>query len=128
LLQSEADGANTGPCLATIPAQIVDRRATLRYEDIPFTVVWPTPVAVGRDVTEPTLPARSLDLRHAFAVCQLPSWSLQGADVQKLVFHLSVCLRHAHLADTQAHLSLTPDLLREMNVLLGWHPEKGGQP
>jgi integrase/recombinase XerD len=55
------------------------------------------------------------DLRHTFAVHRLTSWYRQGADVQKLLPVLSVYLGHAHLASTQAYLSLTPELLQEVN-------------
>jgi integrase/recombinase XerD len=53
------------------------------------------------------------DLRHTFAVHRLTSWYQQGADVQRLVYQLSVYLGHAHLQDTQVYLSMTPELLRE---------------
>jgi site-specific recombinase XerD len=52
-------------------------------------------------------------LRHAFAVYRLTSWYQQGADVQRLLHHLSVYLGHAHLRYTQVYLSMTPELLRE---------------
>ena len=68
------------------------------------------------------------DLRHTFAVHRLTSWYQQGADVQNLVFQLSVYLGHAHLADTQVYLSMTPDLLREANALFEYYAERGGQP
>jgi integrase/recombinase XerD len=55
------------------------------------------------------------DLRHTFAVHRLTSWYRQGADVQKLLPQLSVYLGHAHLASTQAYLSMTPELLQEAN-------------
>jgi integrase/recombinase XerD len=55
------------------------------------------------------------DLRHTFAVHRVLSWYRQGADVQKLLPHLSVYLGHAHLAATQAYLSMTPELLAEAN-------------
>jgi site-specific recombinase XerD len=53
------------------------------------------------------------DLRHTFAVHRLTEWYRQGADVQRLVYHLSVYLGHAHLADTQVYLTMTPELLRQ---------------
>lgn len=53
------------------------------------------------------------DLRHAFAVHRLTEWYRQGADVQRLVYHLSVYLGHAHLADTQVYLTMTPELLQQ---------------
>lgn len=53
------------------------------------------------------------DLRHAFAVHRLTAWYRQGADVQRLVHHLSVYLGHAHLVDTQVYLTMTPELLHQ---------------
>jgi integrase/recombinase XerD len=53
------------------------------------------------------------DLRHAFAVHRLTSWYQQGADVQRLLHHLSVYLGHVELRHTQVYLSMTPELLRE---------------
>jgi integrase len=67
------------------------------------------------------------DLRHTFAVHRLTSWYQQGADVQKLVYQLSVYLGHAHLADTQVYLSMTPDLLEKANARFERYAVKGGQ-
>jgi len=53
------------------------------------------------------------DLRHTFAVHRLTTWYCQGADVQRLVYHLSVYLGHARLTHTQAYLTLTPELLQQ---------------
>ena len=53
------------------------------------------------------------DFRHTFAVHRLTSWYQQGADVQRLLHHLSVYLGHVHLRHTQVYLSMTPELLRE---------------
>src|SRR5439155_15806723 len=53
------------------------------------------------------------DLRHTFAVHRLTAWYRQGADVQRLIYHLSVYLGHAHLTDTQVYLTMTPELLRQ---------------
>ncbi len=53
------------------------------------------------------------DLRHTFAVHRLTDWYRQGADVQRLVYHLSVYLGHARLAHTQVYLTLTPELLQQ---------------
>ena len=53
------------------------------------------------------------DLRHTFAVHRLTAWYRQGADVQRLVYHLSVYLGHAHLSDTQVYLTMTPELLQQ---------------
>jgi integrase/recombinase XerD len=56
---------------------------------------------------------RMHDLRHAAAVHRLIEWYRQGADVQRLVYHLSVYLGHTHLADTQVYLTMTPELLQQ---------------
>ncbi len=53
------------------------------------------------------------DLRHSFAVHRLLEWYRQGADVQRLVYHLSVYLGHARLAHTQVYLPMTPELLEQ---------------
>ncbi|MBV8462411.1 MAG: tyrosine-type recombinase/integrase [Acidimicrobiales bacterium] len=53
------------------------------------------------------------DLRHTFAVHRLTEWYRRGADVQRLLHHLSVYLGHAHLAATQVYLTMTPELLDE---------------
>ena len=53
------------------------------------------------------------DLRHTFAVHRLTSWYQQGADVQKLLPHLSTYLGHVHIQDTQVYLTMTPELLQE---------------
>ena len=53
------------------------------------------------------------DLRHAFAVHRLTSWYRQGADVQRLLHHLSVYLGHTALSCTQVYLTMTTELLHE---------------
>ncbi len=53
------------------------------------------------------------DFRHTFAVNRLVAWYRQGADVQRLVHHLSVYLGHARLAHTQVYLTMTPELLAQ---------------
>lgn len=53
------------------------------------------------------------DLRHTFAVHRLTAWYRQGADVQRLLHHLSVYLGHAHLSGTQVYLTMTPELLHQ---------------
>ena len=58
----------------------------------------------------------------------LTSWYQQGMDVQKLSDQLSVSLGHAHLADTQVYLSMTPDLLREANARFEFYAKTGEQP
>lgn len=56
------------------------------------------------------------DLRHTFAVHRLTTWYRQGADVPRLLHHLSVYLGHAHLANTQPYLTMTPELLALANA------------
>jgi site-specific recombinase XerD len=53
------------------------------------------------------------DLRHSFAVHRLTEWYRQGADVQRLVYHLSVYLGHDSLAHTQVYLTMIPELLQQ---------------
>jgi integrase/recombinase XerD len=53
------------------------------------------------------------DLRHTFTVHRLTEWYRQGADVQRLLHHLSVYLGHAYLAATQVYLTMTPELLHQ---------------
>jgi integrase/recombinase XerD len=57
------------------------------------------------------------DLRHSFAVHRLTAWYNQGADVQRLVYHLSVYLGHARLEHTQVYLTMTPELLHAAGSL-----------
>jgi integrase len=56
------------------------------------------------------------DFRHTFAVNRLTAWYRQGADVQRLVYHLSVYLGHARLTHTQVYLTLTPELLQQVST------------
>lgn len=53
------------------------------------------------------------DLRHTAAVHRLTFWYQRGADVQRLLHHLSIYLGHVHLRHTQVYLSMTPELLHE---------------
>lgn len=53
------------------------------------------------------------DFRHTFAVHRLTAWYQQGADVQRLLHHLSIYLGHARLAHTQVYLTMTPEPLRQ---------------
>jgi site-specific recombinase XerD len=53
------------------------------------------------------------DLRHTFAVHRLVAWYRAGADVQRLLPHLSTYLGHINIAATQRYLSMTPELLSE---------------
>jgi len=56
------------------------------------------------------------DLRHTFAVHHLLSWYRAGADVQRLLPHLSTYLGHRELSGTQRYLTMTPELLREAGM------------
>jgi integrase/recombinase XerD len=66
------------------------------------------------------------DLRHTFAVHRLTSWYRQGADVQRLLQHLSVYLGHVHIRHTQVYLSMTPDLLHEAGQRFERYARKEG--
>jgi len=56
------------------------------------------------------------DLRHAFVGHRLTAWYRAGADVQRLLPHLSTYLGHLTIAATQVYLTMTPELLREAGV------------
>jgi integrase/recombinase XerD len=62
------------------------------------------PTAEGR---RPSLRA----LRHAFAIERLRRWHHEGADVQRLLPHLSVYLGHVRPCDSYWYLTATPELL-----------------
>lgn len=53
------------------------------------------------------------DLRHSFAVHRLIAWYREGADVQRLLPHLSTYLGHRRLASTQRYLTMIPELLEQ---------------
>ena len=63
------------------------------------------------------------DLRHTFAVHRLTEWYQQGADVQRLIYHLSVYLGHSSLAESQVYLTATPELLKEACMLFEQYAE-----
>ncbi len=50
------------------------------------------------------------DIRHTMAVHRLLSWYRDGADVQRLLPHLSIYLGHRNIAATQRYLSIIPEL------------------
>lgn len=56
------------------------------------------------------------DIRHSFALNRLISWYRQGADVQRLLPHLSTYLGHVNLSSTQCYLTATPELMREASL------------
>jgi integrase len=53
------------------------------------------------------------DIRHSFAVNRLLEWYRCGADVQRLLPHLSTYLGHLNIGATQRYLTMTPELLDE---------------
>ena len=55
------------------------------------------------------------DIRHSFALHRLESGYHEGADVQRLLPHLSTYLGHVGIAETQRYLTMTPYLVREAN-------------
>ena len=59
--------------------------------------------------------ARLHDLRHSFAVNRLVAWYREGADVQRLVPHLSTYLGHRRMVSTQRYLTMIPELLEQAN-------------
>jgi site-specific recombinase XerD len=59
--------------------------------------------------------ARLHDLRHSFAVNRLIAWYREGADVQRLLPHLSTYLGHRRLVSTQRYLTMIPELLDQAN-------------
>jgi integrase/recombinase XerD len=56
------------------------------------------------------------DMRHSFAVHRLIQWYQQGADVQRLLYYLSVYLGHVHIRHTQIYLTMTADLLQQAGL------------
>jgi integrase/recombinase XerD len=64
------------------------------------------------------------DIRHSFAVHRLIQWYQQGADVQRLLYHLSVYLGHTHLRHTQIYLTMTPELLQQAGSLFERYARK----
>lgn len=55
------------------------------------------------------------DLRHTFAVNRLRTWYAEGKNVQDLLPVLSTYLGHKTLAYTSVYLTMTPELLKEVN-------------
>ncbi len=53
------------------------------------------------------------DIRHAFIVSRLVEWYRRGADVQRLLPHLSTYVGHVSISATQRYLAMTPELLSE---------------
>jgi integrase len=56
------------------------------------------------------------DFRHTFAVHRLIRWYREGADVQRMLPHLSTYLGHVELRDTQRYLTMIPELLSEASL------------
>ncbi len=53
------------------------------------------------------------DIRHTFALSRLLDWYRKGADVQRLLPHLSTYLGHVNISATQRYLTMTSELLSE---------------
>lgn len=53
------------------------------------------------------------DIRHTFAITRLIMWYKTGADVQRLLPHLSTYLGHVGISSTQQYLAILPELLNE---------------
>jgi site-specific recombinase XerD len=53
------------------------------------------------------------DIRHTFAITRLLKWYKEGADVQRLLPHLSTYLGHIDISSTQRYLAILPELLSE---------------
>lgn len=67
------------------------------------------------------------DLRHTFAVHRLTSWYQHGADVQKLLPHLSTYLGHVDIGSTQVYLTMPPELLNEAGNRFERYAVEGGR-
>jgi site-specific recombinase XerD len=131
-----------GPQLNRLLVQYDRTRPKRRQTDAPFfTTMAGSPVNIytfddnfrtlcdraGIHRTDTNKQPRIHDLRHAFAVHRLTSWYQQGADVQRLLHHLSVYLGHVCLRDTQVYLSMTPELLREASQRFERYARKEGR-
>ena len=53
------------------------------------------------------------DIRHSFITNRLVEWYRKGADVQRLLPHLSTYVGHVNISATQRYLTMTPELLSE---------------
>jgi len=53
------------------------------------------------------------DIRHSFITSRLVEWYRKGADVQRLLPHLSTYVGHVNISATQRYLTMTPELLTE---------------
>jgi integrase len=67
---------------------------------------------VRKDATTRCQP-RLHDMRHTFAVSRIVAWYQSGANVQRLLPHLSTYLGHRHLKHTQRYLTVTSEVLRQ---------------
>lgn len=88
------------------PAFFVNRRGGV----IPHQTVWWN-FASRR--SRAGVPGRLHDLRHTFAVHRLLAWYREGADVQRLLPHLSTYLGHTQISSTQRYLTMIPELLEQ---------------
>jgi site-specific recombinase XerD len=56
------------------------------------------------------------DIRHTMAVHRLLSWYREGADVQRLLPHLSTYLGHLDIAATQRYLTMIPEIQNQASI------------
>ena len=56
------------------------------------------------------------DIRHTFITSRLIGWYRIGADVQRLLPHLSTYVGHVNIAATQRYLAMIPELLGEVLI------------
>ena len=111
-----------GPHLTRVLAEYVDAApaardpgapaffVTRRGDPIQHRTAWWNFAALR---TRVGVSGRLHDLRHTFAVHRLLAWYREGADVQRLVPHLSTYLGHARMSSTQRYLTMTPALLEQ---------------
>ncbi len=109
LTRALAEYLDTAPASrdADAPAFFVNRRG----DPMPHQTAWWNFASLRQRAG---VTGRLHDLRHTFAVHRLLAWYREGADVQRLVPHLSTYLGHARMASTQQrYLTMTPELLEQ---------------
>lgn len=72
---------------------------------------------IGLDfITAGRFKPRLHDLRHTFAVTRLKTWYENGENVQELLPVLATYLGHKTLSYTSVYLTMTPELLKNVNA------------
>ncbi len=118
--RAKSDNAD-GAFFVTRNGMRVDRQMIQRYFRLACVRA-----GVQRDDSKRFQP-RLHDLRHSFAVHRLTSWYERGADVQRLLPHLSTYLGYVSIRNTQTYLTMTPALLDEANQRFERYMEGGVQ-